>query len=92
MELMAQLSILFVLALVTLSAMLSAAALVLSMWNTIHIQAQRLSTHTVIPVTPESTMTKIEEQLSNIARGAGGDQADLNRNLFQSGLDPDDLV
>lgn len=72
--------------------LLSLAGVVLSMWNTIHIQAQRLSTHTVIPVTPESTMTKIEEQLSNIARGAGGDQTDLNRNLFQSGLDPDDLV
>lgn len=71
---------------------LSLGCLVVSVWNTIHIQAQRLSTHTVIPVTPDSTMAKIEEELGNIAKGAGADFNDLNRNLHANGLDVDDLV
>ena len=78
--------------LASVAIVLSLGCLIVSLWNTVHIQAQRLSTHTVIPVTPETTMTKIEEQLGNIAKGAGADQTDLNRNLFSSGLDVDDLV
>lgn len=76
-----------------LAFILSVGSVVLSMWNTIHIQAQRLSTHTVIPVNPNSTsMDNIEKELEKIAKGVGGDQRDLNRNLFQAGLDPEELV
>jgi hypothetical protein len=67
-------------------------ALGLSIWNTILIQAQRQSTHTVIPVSPETATTKLEEHLNKIMNGAGGDQNDLNRNLSQMGLDVDELV
>jgi hypothetical protein len=73
--------------------LLSLAAIALSVWNTIHIQAQRLSTHTVIPVSPSNTsLDSIEKELDKIVKGAGGNQEDLNRNLFQTGLDPEDLV
>lgn len=65
----------------------------LSIWNTIGIQAQKNSTHTVIPVpTQGSEMEKIEKELEKLAKGAGGDQSDLNMNLFNNGLDPDELV
>lgn len=74
-----------------LAIILALAAIALSMWNTIHLQAQRLSTHTVIPVSPETTMSKIEEQLSGIIKDAGGNQNDLNRNLYSTGLDADEL-
>lgn len=76
-----------------LALLLALGAITLSCWNTIHIQAQRLSTHTVIPVAPESTtMSNIEQEISKIVKGAGGDYNDLNRNLNATGLDPDDLV
>lgn len=68
-------------------------AVLLSVWNTIHLQAQRLSTHTVIPVSPDTTTAaNLEEQLSKIVKDAGGNFNDLNQNLHGNGLDPDDLV
>ena len=77
----------------TVGLVFSLAALGLSIWNTIHIQAQKLSTHTVIPISPQdTTMSKIEDELNKIVRGSGGDQSDLNRNLYKTGLDPEDLV
>ena len=74
------------------AAVFSFIAMGLSIWNTILIQAQRHSTHTVIPVSPETTSGNLEEQLNKILKGAGGDQGDLNRNLSHMGLDVDDLV
>lgn len=82
-----------ILALMICSFVFSMVAFGFTVWNTICIQAQRQSTHTVIPISPENTtMSNIEEQLQKIATGAGANQSDLNRNLFDTGLDPEDLV
>lgn len=75
------------------AAILGTAAIVISCWNTIHIQAQRLSTHTVIPVSPQqTTIGKLEDELERIAKAAGADQNDLNATMLRAGLDPDELV
>lgn len=90
---LAELSIVFVLALVIISALASIAALALSVWNTIQIKAQKLSTHTVIPVSPQTTtMSNIEQELERIVKDAGGIQNDLNRNMSTMGVDADELV
>lgn len=71
----------------------SLVALGLSLWNTIHIQAQKQSTHTVIPIAPnDTTMEKLEKHINDIAGNAGADQSHLNKNLFDVGMDPEDLV
>lgn len=82
----------FVATLAILATILAAAAFAFSVFNFIQLKAQGLSTHTVLPISPDSTMEKIEKQLTDITKVAGGSQADLNRNLFDAGIDPEDLV
>lgn len=81
-----------IIAFTIISLIFSFSALVLSIYNTIHIQAQKLSTHTVLPISQTNNMENIEKELENIVKQAGGNQEDLNRNLFAQGLDPEDLV
>jgi hypothetical protein len=75
-----------------LALILGGAAFVFSVWNFIQIQAQKNSTHTVIPIGANTTMDKVETELEKIIKSAGGNQNDLNRDLFKVGIDPEDLV
>lgn len=77
----------------SLALILSLIAFGFCIWNNIQIQAQKLSTHTVIPVSPQTTtMSNIEQELERIVKDAGGIQNDLNRNMSTMGVDADELV
>lgn len=77
----------------SVALILSLIAFGFTIWNTIEIQAQKRATHTVIPISPQTTtLSNIEDELDKIVKGAGGNQNDLNRNMSNMGLDPDDLV
>lgn len=82
----------FVAVVAVVAGVLSLAAFSFSVFNFIQLKAQGLSTHTVLPISSDSTMEKIEKQLTDITKVAGGSQADLNRNLFDVGVDPEELV
>jgi len=58
----------------------------------IYVEAAKQATHTVIPITPESAVTKLENHLNDVASKAGANQADLNRGFHDLGLDPEELV
>jgi len=74
------------------SILVSSISLLLAIWNTIEIQAAKRSTHSVIPIGGGENMAGIEKKLSEIMKGAGADQGDLNRGLFEAGLDIEDMV
>lgn len=67
-------------------------AVCFSIWNFIELKAQKLSTHTMVPISTPSPMDNLEKELEKIIKGAGGDQNDLNRNLLKAGLNVDELV
>lgn len=69
-------------------------ALAISIWNIVEIQASKRATHTVLPLPTNSTspLADLEKKLNSIVQQAGGDQSDINRGLFEAGVDPDELV
>lgn len=71
-------------------------ALGFSIWNFIEMMAQKRTTHTIMPVPtgPDMGGDSLEKYMEKITKAAGADQKDLNRNLFNMGMDleEDDLV
>ena len=85
--------------LIDLTLVIGVVALILSAVSTIlvirlyiDVQAMKLSTHTVIPMAPDSAISKLETHLNEVAGKAGANQADLNRGFHDIGLDPEELV
>lgn len=73
------------------SLILAITSIIFSIWNFIELKAQKLSTHTMVPITTP-TGGSLEKELEKIIKSAGGDQNDLNRNLLKAGLNVDELV
>lgn len=68
---------------------LSIAGFGFALFAFIEVQAQKRATHTVVPISNESSIDKLEEHLKKVT---GQGTADLNRDLHNVGIDPDDLV
>lgn len=83
----------------TILAVISSLALIISLgafgfalFAFIEVQAQKRSTHSVIPIgNNDLSLQKLEEDIEKIT-GQGGSTQSLQRDLSAAGLDVDDLV
>ena len=69
----------------------SVAAFGFSLFAFIEVQATKRATHTIMPI-QQNDFSDFEKKIEQIAKSAGADQGDLNRGLFEAGLDVEDLV
>jgi ABC-type molybdate transport system substrate-binding protein len=73
-----------------LALILSIAAFGFSLFAFIETQAQKRSTHTVYPVANnEASLGGLEKQIQELT---GQNKGDLERDLYNAGADPDELV
>ena len=76
----------------SLALIISLGAFGFSLFAFIETQAQKRSTHSVIPIgNNEMSLKKLEEDIEKIT-GQGGSTQSLQRDLSAAGLDVDDLV
>lgn len=75
-----------------LALIMSLMAFGFSLFAFIETQAQKRSTHSVIPVgNNDMSLKKLEEDIEKLT-GQGGSTQSLQRDLHSAGLDVDDLI
>ena len=76
----------------SLALIMSIGAFAFALFAFIEVQAQKRSTHSVIPIgNNDMSLKKLEEDIEKIT-GQGGSTQSLQRDLSAAGLDVDDLI
>jgi hypothetical protein len=75
----------------SIALIMSLGAFGFALFAFIETQAQKRSTHTVMPVGNEMSLKKLEEDIEKLT-GQGASTQSMQRDLNLAGLDVDDLV